>query len=42
MTRRTAITAGAATAAILAVLAAILEHGRTGSLSESAEASAWR
>ncbi|MET7420476.1 hypothetical protein [Dactylosporangium sp. NPDC005555] len=31
------ITAGAA-AAILAVLAAVLEHGRTGSLSESAEA----
>ncbi|GAB3868438.1 O-antigen ligase family protein [Dactylosporangium cerinum] len=38
MTRRTAITAGAAAAAILAVLAAILEHGRTGSLSESGEA----
>lgn len=38
MTRRTAITAGAAAAAVLAVLAAVLEHGRTGSVSESAEA----
>jgi energy-converting hydrogenase Eha subunit C len=38
MTRRTAITVGAAATAVLAVLAAILEHGRTGSLSESAEA----
>ncbi len=38
MTRRTAITAGAALAAILAVLAAVVEHGRTGSLGESAEA----
>ncbi|MEV4507378.1 O-antigen ligase family protein [Dactylosporangium sp. NPDC049525] len=38
MTRRTATTAGVVAAVILAVLAAVLEHGRTGSLSESAEA----
>ncbi|MEV4133938.1 hypothetical protein AB0J72_17435 [Dactylosporangium sp. NPDC049742] len=37
MSRRTAIPAGAV-AVVLAVLAAILEHGRTGSVSESAEA----
>ncbi|MFF5230806.1 hypothetical protein [Dactylosporangium sp. NPDC000521] len=38
MSRRAAIAASAVAGLILAVLAAIVEHGRTGSVSESAEA----